>query len=206
MVITISRQYGSRGREIGKALSEDLSIAFYDKELITMASRQSGISEEHFEKFDERASNSLLYTLSIGASAAVSSDYGAMPNVPINDELFLMQHKIIRQVAEESCVIVGRCADYVLSDRKDCVRLFVCADAEIRAAHVAQRLGISVDKARTLIRKTDKTRANYYNYYAAGQWGNPNNYDLCINSGTLSVEGCVALVSAYLQQRGLLTW
>lgn len=98
MVITISRQFGSRGREIGKALAEHLSIAFYDKELITLASQKSGISEKHFEKYDEKA-NSLLYTLSLGASAAVSTDYGTAPNVPIHDKLYLLQHDIIRQIA-----------------------------------------------------------------------------------------------------------
>lgn len=204
MVITIARQFGSRGREIGKALSERLSIGFYDKELITLASQQSGVSEEHFEKYDEKATNSLLYTLSIGASAAVSSDYGATPNIPINDKLYLLQHNIIRQVAESSCVIVGRCADYVLADRNDCVRVFICAKESIRAEHIAERLHVSTDKAHSLIRKTDKTRANYYNYYADGKWGDPNNYDLCLNSGTLSVEGCVETITAYCLQRGLL--
>lgn len=204
MVITIARQFGSQGREIGKALSERLSIGFYDKELITLAAQQSGVSEEHFERYDEKATNSLLYTLSIGASAAVSSDYGTSPNIPINDRLYLLQHNIIRQAAEEPCVIVGRCADYVLNDRKDCVRVFICAPEAIRAERIARRLSVSTDKAHSLLKKTDKTRANYYNYYADGKWGDPNHYDLCLNSGSLSVEGCVETIVTYALQRGLL--
>ena len=194
MVITISRQFGSRGREIGKALAEHLSIAFYDKELITLASQKSGISEKHFEKYDEKA-NSLLYTLSLGASAAVSTDYGTAPNVPIHDKLYLLQHDIIRQIAEEPCVIVGRCADHVLSDRNDCAKIFICADIDIRAAHVAERLHISKAKAYALIKKKDKSRANYYNYYASGKWGRVETYDYTFDSSILGIDGTVHLIT-----------
>ena len=126
--------------------------------------------------------------------------------MPIHDKLYLLQHDIIRQIAEEPCVIVGRCADHVLSDRNDCAKIFICADIDIRAAHVAERLHISKAKAYALIKKKDKSRANYYNYYASGKWGDPNNYDMCINSSTLSVDGCMRLITSYLLQKGIMVW
>lgn len=204
MIVTISRQTGSQGREIGRALADNLSVDFYDKNLIALASKKSGISIEQFERYDENASNSLLYTLSIGASAAVNTDYGNMPDVPVSDKIYLVQYDIIRQAAEQPCVIVGRCADHILSDRKDCAKIFIYADIALRTAHIAKHLGISEDKAKSIVRKTDKSRANYYNYFADGKWGDPSHYDLCLNSGTLSVQGCAALIKAYLQQRGIL--
>jgi len=204
MIVTIARQFGSRGKDIGKLLADRLAVDFYDKELITMASRESGISEEYFEKYDEKASNSLLYTLSIGASAAVNSDYGMASNVPINDRLYLLQHNIIKKVADKPCVIVGRCADYVLADRNDLVSVFICADIQSRSEHIAQKYKISLDKALSMIKKNDKSRANYYNYYASEKWGDPNHYDLCLNSNKIGMENCVELLVSYLEMREMI--
>ncbi len=204
MVITIARQYGSGGREIGKKLADDLGIKFYDRELITLAAKESGISSEIFKKVDEKATNSLLYSLSVGASATISSNYGISPQVPMNDRLFLLQHDIIKKVSAEPCVIVGRCADYVLNDRVDCVKLFIYADMAKRIKYAVDVYKIPRDKAPGVIQRVDKTRANYYNYYSTGKWGNPNNYNLCINSGELGVSRCVELVEFYLRQRGMI--
>ena len=203
MVITISRQYGSRGRDIGKALADRLDIGFYDKELIELASKESGINPEHFEKYDEKAGNSLLYSLSVGASATVSSEYGASPELPINDRLYLIQHDIIRKAAEEPCVIVGRCADHVLSDRRDCVRVFIYADMEYKVRHLEEKFSLSPEKARSVIKKHDRTRANYYNHFASGKWGDPQNYELCINSAKLGVNASASLIIEYLRLRSL---
>ncbi len=204
MVVTIARQYGSCGKVIGEALAKRLNVDFYDKELLNLAAKESGISPEFFEKFDEKGTNSLLYSLSLGASATISSEYGTAPEVPMNDRLFLLQHDIIRRVSEKPCVIVGRCADYVLADRQDCVRVFICSDPEKRVERICRLHHLSQDKARAAIKKADKNRANYYNSYATGKWGDPNIYDLCINSGTLGIEKSAALIEQYLKLRGLI--
>ena len=130
MVITIGRQFGSQGHDIGKALAQKLNIDFYDKELLDIAAKEGGLSSELVEKYDEKASNSLLYSLSLGASATINSEYGTAPQTPLNEKLYLLEYNIIRRVAEESCVIVGRCADHVLADRNDLLRVFVYADDE----------------------------------------------------------------------------
>ena len=204
MVVTIARQFGSGGRAIGRALAEDLKIPFYDKELINLAAKESGIHPEFFEKYDEKASNSLLYSLSLGASATINNEYGIGPQLPVNDKLFLIQNDIIRKVSAEPCVIVGRCADYVLADRNDCVKLFIYADMAKRIKYAVDVHKLKKDKAESYIRKVDKTRANYYNYYSDRKWGDPNNYNLCINSGELGISRCVELIEFYLRQRGLI--
>lgn len=202
MVITIARQYGSGGRAIGKMLADDLKIKFYDKELINLAARESGISPEIFEQYDEKATNSLLYALSIGAAASMG-DYGISPQIPINDKLFLLQHDIIRKVSAEPCVIVGRCADHVLADRKDCVKVFIYADMESRIKYAVDIHKVPQEKARSIIKNVDRSRRNYYNYYADQKWGEPENYDLCINSGKIGVDKCAGLIKAYLKLRGM---
>ena len=185
MVITIARQYGSGGRAIGRALAESLRIPFYDKELLNIAAKESGVSPEIFEKYDEKASNSLLYALSMGAAATIDSEY-------------------IKKVAEQPCVIVGRCADHVLADRKDCIKLFIYADIEKRIKYAVDVHKVPKEKARSVINKVDKTRANYYNYYSDTKWGDPNNYNLCINSGELGASKCVDLIVYYLRMRGMI--
>lgn len=202
MVITIARQYGSGGRAIGKILAEDMNIKFYDKELINLAARESGISPEIFEQYDEKAANSLLYALSIGAAASIG-DYSISQQLPINDKLFLLQHDIIRKVSAEPCVIVGRCADYILADRKDCIKIFIYSDMESRIKYAVDVHNVPKEKARSVIKKVDKSRENYYNYYSDQKWGDPENYDLCINSGKLGVESSAELIKDYLKLRGM---
>ncbi len=203
MVITIARQYGSRGRDIGFSLAESLGISFYDKELITLAAKESGMSEDFFEQYDEKASNSLLYSLSLGAAATITGEYGTMPETPMNDKLYLLQYDIIKKAAESPCVIVGRCADHVLADRKDCVKLYIYCDLERRLEHIMNRYKLTADKAREKIKKNDRARSNYYNHYASGKWGEPQNYDLCINSAKLGVYGTCELIMDYLRHRGM---
>ncbi len=204
MIITIARQYGSGGRLIGQTAAKKLGVSFFDKEIIQLAAEQSGVSSEYIERFDEKASSSLLYSLSLGASATISADYGTSPELPANDKVFLMQHNVIRQVAENDCVIVGRCADYVLADRKDCVKVFIYADIKRRCGRISSIENVSEEKALSMIKKADKTRANYYNRFASGKWGTPENYDLCINSGRLGIEKSAALIIEYAKLRGLI--
>ena len=203
MIITIARQFGSGGREIGRKLADKLGIKFYDKELISLAAKESGMSPEIFEEVDEKATNSLLYALSVGA-VTIGNNFSIVPNVPMNDRLFLLQHDIIKKVSADPCVIVGRCADYVLKDRTDCVKLFIYADLQPRIEYAVKVHNVPREKAPSVIQKTDKSRANYYNYYSTGKWGDPKNYDLCINSGSLGSDKSVELIEFYLKQRGMI--
>lgn len=204
MVITIARQFGSGGREIGKQLAKSLGIKYYDKNLITMAAKESGTDPEIFEKADEHAANSLLYSLSIGAVASIDTSFQYSPQMmPANDKLFLLQHNIIRKVSADPCVIVGRCGDYVLKERNDCIKIFIYADLEKRIKYACEKHNIPRENAASIIKRTDKTRANYYNYYSGQKWGDPNNYNLCINSGELGISRCVDLIEFYLKQRGM---
>lgn len=198
-VITIARQFGSGGREIGESLAKKLNIKFYDKELISKAAKESGIDPEIFENVDEKATNSLLYSLSLGLYSFGSS-FSPMDELPINDKLYLLQHKIIKQVADESpCVIVGRCADYVLRNRKDVVNIFICADLDYRVNRAVNEKGVKESKAGQVVLKTDKSRANYYNFYSGNKWGVTENYDLCINRTKLSLEQTVDIIESYLR-------
>lgn len=200
-IITIARQFGSGGHEIGKALAEKLSIPFYDKELISMAAKESGIDAEVFENVDERATNSLLYSLSMGLYSFGNS-FSAMGDLPVNDRLYILQHKIIQKLAEEGpCVIVGRCADYVLRERNDCINIFIHADMEHRKERAIAIRGVDKARAEQVVNKTDKVRANYYSFYSGQKWGFAQNYDLCIDSTNLTTEQAVALVEAYIAIR-----
>ncbi len=197
-IITISRQFGSGGREIGEALAESLGIKCYDKELISLAAKESGVDPEVFNDVDEKATNSLLYSLSLGLYS-FGSNFGA-DSLPVNDKLYLLQHKIIKKLAsEEPCVIVGRCADYVLKDNKNILRLFICADMDYRIERAVELKGVKREKAAQVINKTDKSRANYYNFYSGMKWGEPANYDLCVNRTKLSTEQAVGVIKGYLE-------
>lgn len=204
MVITIARQFGSGGREIGRRLADKLSIPFYDKRLITIAAKESGMDPELLKSVDEKAANSLLYALSMGAAAAIDGGFYLTPELPMNDKLFLLQHDIIKKLSAEPCVIIGRCGDYVLKNRKDCVKLFIYADFDKRIDYAVKKHGVPPEKAKSVVSRTDKVRANYYNYYSSETWGDPNIYDLCINSGTLGTDGSVELICCYLKQRGMI--
>ena len=204
MIITIARQFGSGGRVIGELAANKLGIGFYDKELINLAAQNSGVSPDFIEKYEEKASSSLLYSLSLGASATISTEYGASPELPVNDKVFLMQHDIIKKISENPCVIVGRCADYILSERSDLIRVFIYSDFEKRCDRISSIQGISPEKAAPIIKKADKVRSNYYSRFASGKWGDPESYDLCINSGSLGIENSAELILEYAALRGLL--
>ncbi len=195
VIITIARQYGSGGREIGEQIAKELNVPFYDQNLITLAAEKSDLCHEAAAEADERNANSLLYTLAMGSTAMLHTPHY---NMPINDKLFLVQSDIIKEAAEKgSCVIVGRCADYVLRDRTDVVSVFIHADANVRAKHVAERNGITESEAFSLISKTDRRRANYYNFYTGKRWGETNHYDLCVDAGRIGIENAAKLIAAY---------
>lgn len=196
-VITIGRQFGSGGRAIGQKLAKKLSIPFYDKELISIAAKESGINPEIFKNVDETAANSLLYSLSMG----LYNFNGplAMGDLPVNDKLYILQHQIIKDLATKGpCVIVGRCADYVLKDNPHCINIFIHADIEYRKKRAITVHNIDAKRAESIINKTDKTRANYYSFYSGKKWGVTQNYDLCIDSSKLSDDQIVELICAYI--------
>ncbi len=183
IVIAIGREFGSGGREIARKVAEKLGIKVYDKELIGLIAKNSGMSEAVLQDVDETATNSFLYALSSGAfsGAPIISAGNAM--LPITDKAFITCSKIIKELAEkESCVIVGRCAESILKDRKDLLTVFVSADLERRIDRIVEHEGISRSDAAAVIKRADKKRASYHNYYSDTRWGSRNAYDICINS------------------------
>lgn len=193
MVITISRQFASGGREIGQKLAKKLNFNFYDKELIYKAAEMSGISPDILKEFDEKASSSLLYSLSLGASSIING-FSGTSQLPINDRVFIAQQQLIKEYAKHNCIIVGRCADYILKGTKNCIRIFIYADFSFRRERAISIEGIDESSVNSVIAKKDKTRANYHNYYADTKWGDFNNYDFCINSAFLGTDGTVELI------------
>ena len=197
-IITIARQFGSGGREIGEALAKALGVKCYDKELISLAAKESGVDPEVFNNVDEKATNSLLYSLSMGLYS-FGTGFNA-DRLPVNDKLYLLQHKIIKKLALDGpCVIVGRCADYVLRHCKNVVRLFICADMDYRIKRAVEKKGVKESKAEQVINKTDKSRANYYNFYSGMKWGDPENYDLSVNRTKLTLEQAIGVIQGYLK-------
>lgn len=200
-IITISREFGSGGREIGRALAKELNIPFYDKELLEIASKESGICEELFVKNDESYTNSFLFSLVMG-SYPVSADGRINPDLPLNHKIFLAQFDTIRKLGEQGpCVIVGRCADYVLKDFPNVAHFFLMGDMADKKARILGRYDIDKDKAEDFIRKTDKRRASYYSYYTDHKWGSASNFDLCINTSKTGIDGAVRLMREYIDIR-----
>lgn len=198
-IITISREFGSGGREIGIALAKQLGIDFYDKELISLAAKESGIDPALFERIDEQAANSLLYSLSMGMFNFGQTGFSPRDQISVNDQLYLLQHEIIKKLAQKPCVIVGRCADYVLKEKENCVNVFIHADIEYRMARAQKIHDIPENKVEAVVRKTDKTRANYYQFYTEHKWGLASNYHMCINSGKMSVDQIVHVLCEYVK-------
>ena len=201
LVITIGRQFGSGGRKVGKLLAEKLDIPYYDKELLAEAAKDSGICQEIFENHDEKPTRSLLFSLVTGVQ--MHGDPGSMyMDMPLNHRIFLAQFDAIRRIASEGpCVIVGRCADYVLRDKPNAVSVFVKADIRQMEERAVSLYGVDPARAEETVRKADKQRASYYNYYATATWGDVNNYDLCVDTGKLGIDGTVELIEQYLRLR-----
>ena len=197
-IVTISREFGSGGREIGKRLADKLNVPFYDKELLEMASKESGIARELFVKNDESYTNSFLYSLVMG-TYPVSPDGRLNPELPLNHKIFLAQFETIKKLAEKGpCVIVGRCADYVLKEEPNVIDFFISGNMYDKKKRILERYDIEKPKIEEFIRKTDKRRASYYNYYTDMKWGDARNFDLCINSSKSGIEGAVDLMLAYI--------
>lgn len=200
VIITIARQYGSAGREIGKKLAEQLTIPYYDEALIKLASQESGINESLFESADEKPMSSLWESASSFNVISLGGHFPAGGEMPMNDKLFLIQSKVIKELAEAgSCVIVGRCADYILADNPNAVHVFIHAKEEVKLKRVVESYGIPEGKAKEVMFKTDRKRSTYYNYYADGKWGRAENYDLTIDSSIIGIDGTVKLIKEFAQ-------
>lgn len=200
-IITIGRQFGSGGHEIGRRLAAKLGIPIYDKEILTHAAEESGLSHEVMAYFDEQPTNSLLYSLSTGVYSMGEvgvSNY----MLPVNQQVFQAQFDAIRSLAEKgSCVFVGRCADYVLEKNANVVNVFVYADLQKRMERVSEHDGITLAEAKTRVTKSDKKRANYYNFYTGKKWGTAGTYDLCVNSASVSYEDVVELIIRFAEMK-----
>lgn len=194
-IYTIGREFGSGGKEVGEKLAERLGVKLYDKELLQQAAKESGFCEEIFENHDEKPTNSFLYSLVMDTYSI--SGYSSAPflDMPLNHKVFLAQFETIKKIAaQEPCVIVGRCADYALSENPDCINVFIHADMEQRMKTVSKRLNITENKAKDIIQKKDKQRASYYNYYTSKKWGDSTSYHMTLDSGKLGIDGCVDMI------------
>lgn len=200
-VINIGRQLGSGGREVGEKLAKRLGIAFYDKELLKLASEESGLCHECFEKADERASKGFAGMM-LGMRIPFISE-GTIPLASCldNDSLFKVQSDVIRQLAEKnSCLFVGRCADYILREHPRCVNIFISASNEDRIERISKKSGVTRQEAIHLMEKADKQRAEYYNFYSNKRWGRAETYHLCINSSQLGIEATVDFIEAFIRK------
>ena len=193
-VITISRHFGIGGHEVGEKLARQLDVPFYDKALIAMAAKQSGLSEEVFAHADEKATSSLLYSMVMG-SYSFGARVPGINEMPINDKLFIIQSDIIKKAASEGpCVVVGRCADYILREHDNCLNVFVHANKETRIRRSIAKKDCEEKKAADFVTKKDKQRANYYNFYSNKRWDDLQNYDITIDTSRFTLDEAVELL------------
>ena len=201
-IITIGRQFGSGGKEVGIRVAKELGIPFYDKELLRAAAEKSGLCEKIFENFDERP-KSLLY--SIAMDSYMFSLPGAGTSDSLEQQVYLATFDTIRHIAEQGpCVIIGRCADYVLDGTEGLIRVFLYADIKVREERVRERNLYADKDVLKNIHRIDRERRDYNRYYAGRDWEKPENYDLLINTTQIGVDGAVQLIKDYLKMRGLL--
>lgn len=200
-IITIGRQFGSGGREIGEKLAAHFGIKYYDKELLTRTAKESGFCEEMMHTHDERPTNSFLYNL-VMDTYSFGYNSSSFVDMPISHKVFLAQFDTIKKIASEGpCVIVGRCADYALSDYQNCLHIFIHADEKSKIKYIMNKYDDikTEQKAREMMIKKDKQRQSYYNYYSSKKWGRSDSYDLSINSGILGEDGTVKLLVQYIE-------
>ena len=197
LIITIGRQFGSGGHEIGEKLAKKLGIKFYDKELIKLIAKQSGLCEKVLESYDEKPTNSLLYSIVMDIYPSVM-----YTGPTIDQQIYQANYDTIRKLADgEPCVIVGRCADYILRDHPELVSVFIHANSDFRAARIAEEYKLPDAKVRDLLVKTDKKRASYYNFQSEKQWGAATSYNLCIESSEVGIDGAVDLIMDYVNYK-----
>lgn len=204
LIITIGRQYGSGGAEVGKKLGAKLNLDVYDKEILRMTSDESGIRESYFHLADERAGNRLLYKI-VQSMIPENTSPSLGSDLVSADNLFRFQSSVIRKLAqEESCIFIGRCADHILKGTENLVRIFIYADMDARAERIKEKGYYADEDVLKNIRRIDRERREYHRYYTGKDWENLENYDMMLNSGVLGTDGCVECILKYLKIRGLL--
>lgn len=200
LIINVGRQFGSGGRLVALALGRKLGIPVYDQELIAKAAEQSGFSKELFANSDEKRN-----LLALSSFIVDVGRFGSADNYMSDNQLFVIQSNVIRSLADKGpAIFIGRCSDYILRDRK-CLDVFVTATDEVRIKRVAERMNITPEQADSLMRKKDRTRETYYNYYTFGNWGVASNYDLCVDSSVLGIEGTADMIIDFCRRAGLLS-
>ena len=193
-IVTISRQYGSGGRYIGENLAKAMGVPCYDEKLIDMVAKESGFAQSFVAEKGERMTGSLLFNIASSLSFA-NNVFSTNNGVTLQDEIYFTQNRIIKELADKGpCVIVGRCADYILREREDCLNVFIFADNESKIERAEKYFNITREEAPAVLKKKDKARANHYKYYTDQEWGMASNYDLCLNSGLIGIEGCVKAI------------
>ena len=199
-VITIGREFGSNGKKIGEEVAKRLGIKCYDKELLSLAAKDSGFCEEILESNDEKPTRSFLYSLVMDTYSMNHYSTAPFLDMPLNQKVFLAQYEAIQKIAgRESCVIVGRCADYALESYPNVVSVFIHADLDARIRRIARLYNLTDAKAKDTIVKADKKRASYYNYYTNKKWSDSASYELCLNSSELGIEGTAKAIEQYVQ-------
>ena len=198
-IVTISRQYGSGGRYIGENLAKAMGVPCYDEKLIDMVAKESGFAQSFVAEKGERMTGSLLFNIASSLSFA-NNVFSTNNGVTLQDEIYFTQNRIIKELADKGpCVIVGRCADYILREREDCLNVFIFADNESKIERAEKYFNITREEAPAVLKKKDKARANHYKYYTDQEWGMASNYDLCLNSGLIGIEGCVKAIQQVLE-------
>lgn len=198
-IITIGRQFGSAGREIGYKVADDLGIKLYDKEMLDRASKESGICQELFETHDEKPTNSFLYSL-VMDTYSLGYSSGSYTDMPINHKVFLAQFDAIKKIADEGpCILVGRCADYALEEYDNVLTLFIHASMEARIRRIARIYDLTDAKAKDMIIKTDKKRSSYYNYYSNKKWASADSYHMCLDSSVLGINGTAEAIKKLVE-------
>ena len=184
IIITIAREFGTNGHEMGMILSERLGLPFYDKDILSKAAHESGMELEKVKEADEKV-KSLLTKPIFGYSIGMGDE----------DRLFQAEERIIKEVAQESCIIIGHLADYILKDDPDCIKVFIYAPFEERVKMIAKKYHIAEEEARKVVRKMDQSRSNFYTYYSNGKWEHGKGKDLILNRSTISLEDCVEMIA-----------
>ena len=200
-IITIGREFGSGGREIGELIAEHYKIKCYDKDLLARVARESGFCQEMLENHDERPTNSFMYNL-VMDTYSFGYNSSSFVDMPISHKVFLAQFDTIKKIASEGpCVIVGRCADYALSDLPNVINVFIQADEDTKIKRIRQRFAdiASDEKARDMMNRKDKQRQSYYNYYSSKKWGRVDSYDLTVNSSKLGIEGTANFIIQFVE-------
>lgn len=197
-IITMERQFASGGNEIGRQVAKRLGIELHDRDILTLAAKRMEIPHIYIADLEETAPGSIIFNLAKTALGGASKN---TTNLPITERLFLEEKKIIEEMVEKGdCVIVGRCASYILKDREDCLKVFVHADDNFRLERAINTEKLSPDEAAEVIKKTDKKRSGFYTTHTGLSWGDMKHFDVCLDSSSLGIENCVDMLTAVMKK------